>query len=96
VAVENWAAGQPHAAASVRLGHLLWCLTLYFFDEEGAAQEAVSPELAVALQDEDLRAVTLRAAGLSERALRAIREMVESARVIEGPDSGGRMSRRDS
>jgi transcriptional regulator with XRE-family HTH domain len=69
---------------------------LYFFDDEGTAQQAVSPELAVALQDEDLRAVALRAAGLSERALRAIREMVESARVIEGLDSGARMSRRDS
>ena len=69
---------------------------LYFFAEEGAPQEAVSPELAVALQDDDLRAVALRAAGLSERALRAIREMVENARIIEGLDAGGHMSRRDS
>jgi hypothetical protein len=69
---------------------------LYFFAEEEASPKAVSPELAVALQDEDLRAVALRAAGLSERALRAIREMVESARVIEGLDSGSRASQRGS
>jgi hypothetical protein len=54
---------------------------LYFFAEEEASPKAVSPELAVALQDEDLR---------------AIREMVESARVIEGLDSGSRASQRGS
>jgi transcriptional regulator with XRE-family HTH domain len=60
---------------------------MYFFDETDADRGAVSPELAAALHHDDLKEMALRAAGLSERLLRAIKEMIESARAVEGlPD----------
>lgn len=62
-------------------------LPVYFFDETETDRSAVSPELVAALQNDDLRDMTLRATGLSERSLRAIKEMIESARTVEGlPD----------
>ena len=57
---------------------------MYFFDQTEADRGAVPAELAVALQSDELRDIALRAAGLSERALGAIRDMIESARVVEG------------
>jgi len=69
---------------------------LYLFDEAEADRGAVPPELAAALHDDDLRVMTLRAAGLSERALRAIRDMIESARAVEGLDADGGSSRHDA
>jgi transcriptional regulator with XRE-family HTH domain len=57
---------------------------LYFFEETEADRGAVPPELVAALKDDDVRDMALRAAGLSERSLRAIRDMIESARAVEG------------
>ena len=56
----------------------------YFFDETETDRDVVPPELAAALQDDGVRDMALRAAGLSERSLRAIRDMIESARAVEG------------
>jgi hypothetical protein len=76
---------RPGLAAPVRTCGLLRRLPLYFFGEAGKDRASVPPELAVAPDDDELRGLTLRAAGLSERALRAIRDMIENARVLEGP-----------
>lgn len=57
---------------------------MYFFAETEADRDAVPPELVTALKDHDVRDMALRAAGLSERSLRAIRDMIESARAVEG------------
>ena len=57
---------------------------MYFFEQCEADRDAVPPELAAALQNDDLRDVATRAAGLSKRSLRAIKEMIESARTVEG------------
>jgi transcriptional regulator with XRE-family HTH domain len=57
---------------------------LYFFGETEADRGAVPPELVAALKDDDVRDMALRATGLSERSLRAIRDMIESARAVEG------------
>lgn len=67
---------------------------LYFFDDADTDATSVPPELAVALGDDELRVLTLRAAGLSERALRAIRDMIENARVLEGLDADDDRTRR--
>jgi transcriptional regulator with XRE-family HTH domain len=58
---------------------------MYFFDESDTDRSAVPQELVAALQNDDLRDMTLRATGLSERSLRAIKEMIESARAVQGP-----------
>ena len=57
---------------------------MYFFEETEADRGAVPPELVAALKDDDVRDMALQAAGLSERSLRTIREMIESARAVEG------------
>ncbi|MGM1059968.1 XRE family transcriptional regulator [Saccharothrix sp. Mg75] len=66
--------------------------TSYFLDEDTSDVDA-QLELLVALRDNSVRAVALRAAGLSEVSLRAIMGMVEHARSIEGlppvDDEGG-------
>lgn len=56
---------------------------VYFFDDAEAGRGGVPPEVSVALQDDDVREIALRAAGLSERSLKAIRDMVENARSVE-------------
>jgi transcriptional regulator with XRE-family HTH domain len=67
---------------------------VYFFDETETDRGAVSPELIAALQNDELRDMTLRATGLSERSLRAIKEMIESARAVEGLPDHHRPRRR--
>ncbi len=57
---------------------------MYFFDVAETDRDAVGPDLVAALKDDDVREMALRAAGLSDRSLRAIRDMIESARVVEG------------
>ena len=57
---------------------------MYFFQDTEADRGAVPPELVAALKNDDVRDMALRAAGLSERALRAIRDMIENARAVEG------------
>jgi|SRR5579875_3257639 len=57
---------------------------MYFFGDAEVARDAVPPDLVAALRDDEVREVALRAAGLSDRSLRAIRNMIESARAVEG------------
>ncbi len=57
---------------------------MYFFQQAEADRSAVSPELVAALRNDDVRDMALRAVGLSDRALRAIKDMIENARAVEG------------
>jgi hypothetical protein len=45
---------------------------MYFFDETETDRGAIPAEVAVVLQDDAVRDLALRAAGLSERSLKAI------------------------
>jgi transcriptional regulator with XRE-family HTH domain len=59
----------------------------YFFPDDAMRQDAVPAELAAALSDDHVREMALRAAGLSDRSLMAITDMINSARTVEGlPD----------
>jgi transcriptional regulator with XRE-family HTH domain len=59
----------------------------YFFPDDAAQQGTMPAELVAALSDDSLRELTLRAAGLSDRSLKAITDMINSARAVEGlPD----------
>ena len=63
---------------------------MYFFGDAEAHRDAIPPELTAALKDGELREMALRAAGLSSRSLQAIRDMIETARTLEGiPATGG-------
>ena len=57
---------------------------MYFFDEPETDRSAIPAEVAVVLQDDRVRDLALRAAGLSERSLKAISDMVDSARSLQG------------
>jgi transcriptional regulator with XRE-family HTH domain len=62
----------------------------YFFPYDAMQQDAVPAELAAALSDDKVREMALRAAGLSDRSLKAITDMIDSARTVEGlPDDSG-------
>jgi ESX-1-secreted protein regulator len=65
---------------------------MYFFDENEADRGAIPAEVAVALQDDAVRDLALRAAGLSERSLKAISDMVDSARSLQAQPSLRRLS----
>jgi transcriptional regulator with XRE-family HTH domain len=67
----------------VALARFFGVSPMFFFDDAELARGAVSPEVAAAVKDDDVREIALRAAGLSERSLRAIRDMVENARTVE-------------
>jgi transcriptional regulator with XRE-family HTH domain len=60
----------------------------YFLDD--AAAQSIHSQLALlaAMRDERVQVVALRAAGLSERSLGAITEMINQARVLEGLPDG--------
>ena len=57
---------------------------MYFFQQAEADRNAVPPELVAALRNDEVRDMALRAVGLSDRALRAIKDMIENARAVEG------------
>ncbi len=57
---------------------------MYFFDDAETGRDTVQAELITALKDDAVREMALRAAGLSDRSLQAIRDMIESARAVEG------------
>ena len=57
---------------------------VYFFAEEEASRGGLPPEVAAVLRDDGVRDLALKAAGLSERSRRGIRQMIESARQMEG------------
>jgi transcriptional regulator with XRE-family HTH domain len=62
----------------------------YFFDEEVAARVDAQLRLAASLRDESVRDLAQQAEGLSVPTLRAITQIVQHARRIEGlPDVGG-------
>jgi transcriptional regulator with XRE-family HTH domain len=52
--------------------------------DTGADQTALPSEVLAALTDDKVRHLALRAAGLSDRSLKAIADMVDSARTVEG------------
>jgi hypothetical protein len=56
----------------------------YFFPDDSLGENAVPAELTAALGDEKVREMALRAAGLSDRSLKAITDMIDSARSVEG------------
>ena len=56
----------------------------YFFPDDSLDENAVPAEVTAALGDEKVREMALRAAGLSDRSLRAITDMINSARMVEG------------
>ncbi|MFI6682797.1 helix-turn-helix domain-containing protein [Streptomyces sp. NPDC050485] len=60
----------------------------YFFDDEVTKAVDGELELMVALRSAGVQHVALRAAGLSPRSLRTIKEIIERARELEGLPGG--------
>jgi hypothetical protein len=55
----------------------------YFFPDDAMQQDAGPAELAGALSDDKVREMAPRAAGLSDRSLKAIANTIYSARTVE-------------
>jgi transcriptional regulator with XRE-family HTH domain len=60
----------------------------YFFDDDVAAEVNAQLDLVVSLRDAGVRAVALRAAGLSPRGLQALAAIIEEVRSLEGLPKG--------
>lgn len=60
----------------------------YFFDDEAAKRVDAELDLLAAMRDASVRQVALRAQGLSTDSLRAITEMIDVARKLEGLANG--------
>ena len=58
---------------------------VYFFDDAGTRPDALPADLHAALARDEVRDVALRAAGLSDASLQAIKGMIDSARALEAP-----------
>jgi transcriptional regulator with XRE-family HTH domain len=54
-----------------------------FFDDTDTARGTTTADVTLALQDDQVRDIVLRTAGLSERSLGAVKDLVDSARVVE-------------
>jgi len=63
---------------------------MFFFPDEDAARGAVPADAALALKDDAVREIALQAAGLSERSLQVIRDMITSVRGLDAPRPGTR------
>lgn len=59
----------------------------YFFEDAELERGAIPADAALALKDQHIREIALRAAGLSERSLRVIADMVTNARALEDASS---------
>jgi transcriptional regulator with XRE-family HTH domain len=67
----------------------------WFFDAPG--EDPIDPATRLALSDDAVRDITLRAHGLPPAALRAIQEMTDSARTLAGlPPIGAEKQSEDS
>ena len=56
----------------------------YCFHDDAMQEDAVDSELGAALSEDKVREMALRAAGLSDRAPKAITHMTNSARDVKG------------
>lgn len=65
----------------------------YFFPDSETERGAIPAEVAAALQDDNVRNIALRSAGLSERALQTISDLVNNMRAIEEPQPTRRRAR---
>jgi transcriptional regulator with XRE-family HTH domain len=57
---------------------------VYFFGDAEAGRDDEQARLITVLKDDAVRDMALRAAGLSDRSLKAIADMIENARAVEG------------
>jgi len=57
---------------------------VYFLPDDSTQEQELPAEVVAALTDDKVRELALRAAGLSDRSLQAIADMVDSARAVEG------------
>jgi transcriptional regulator with XRE-family HTH domain len=57
---------------------------LYFFDDEDDNPTAPATKVDLALRDDAVKEVALRAAGLSDETLKTIQDMIDRARTLEG------------
>jgi transcriptional regulator with XRE-family HTH domain len=64
----------------------------FFFEEAETQRGAIPADAALALKDDAIREIALRAAGLSDRSLKTIADMIANARALE--DSSLRRTRR--
>jgi transcriptional regulator with XRE-family HTH domain len=82
--------GEPSHSRLAAVARFFGVDTDYFAGTEDAEETDRQLEVLVAMRDAGVRSVALRAAGLSEESLAAIRAVIDNARRLEGlPDAPG-------
>jgi len=80
---------EPSHSRLAALARFFGVDTGYFSGEVTTGEASLQLEVLAALRDDAVRSVALRAAGLSESSLAAVRAVIENARRLEGlPDDG--------
>ena len=80
---------EPSHSRLVALARFFGVDTGYFSAEVTAEEATRQLEVLAALRDDAVRSVALRAAGLSESSLAAVRAVIEQVRRLEGLPDGG-------
>ncbi len=75
---------EPSHTRLAALARFFGVATGYFSDQATAEDTSRQLEVLAALRDDGVRSVALRAAGLSESSLAAVRAVIENARRLEG------------
>ena len=86
-AVRYWRQGKrvdPKMGSLQRLAQLFGVPVAYFFDDEVADRLDVELDLLLAIRDQGVRRIALRAAGLSPASQHAVAEMLGQIRQLEG------------
>jgi hypothetical protein len=75
---------EPSHSRLAALARFFGVATGYFTDEATTEETSRQLEVLAALRDDAVRTVALRAAGLSQSSLAAVRAVIENARRLEG------------
>jgi len=77
--------GNPTYEHLVALARFFGVPPSYFFEDDEIKRGEVPADVAAALQDDRVRDIALRTAGLSERSLKVISDMVDNVRSLDPP-----------
>ena len=85
--------GNPTYKVLVGLSRFFGVSPAYFFDEADTGRGSVPADVAAALASEGVREIAVEAAGLSGQSLEAVKQLIASARALEGQPGAAARSR---
>lgn len=84
----------PTYKVIVGLSRFFGVSPMYFFEEADLERGAVPAEVALAVSNEDVREIAVDSAGLSKQSLASVKQLISSARALEGQPAPRARSRK--